>query len=97
MITITIAKNKLEAKGHSGYAPCGQDIVCAGVSTLFNAFILSAGKDVTAVEKSGYTLIEIAGDDPYTRAKYEMLVTGLRDISEEFPEHVTIIDQAFTS
>lgn len=96
MITITISKNSLEASGHAGYAPYGQDIVCAGVSALFNAFILSAEKDVSAVEKSGYTRIEVTGDDPYTQVKFEMLVTGLRDISEEFPEYVTI-DQAFTS
>ena len=25
---------RLEASGHAGYAPAGQDIVCAGASTL---------------------------------------------------------------
>ena len=25
---------RLEAAGHAGYAPAGQDIVCAGASTL---------------------------------------------------------------
>ena len=28
---------RLEAAGHAGYAPAGQDIVCAGASTLMQA------------------------------------------------------------
>ena len=28
---------RLEASGHAGYAPAGQDIVCAGASTLMQA------------------------------------------------------------
>ena len=40
MITITILKNKKEAFvgfdciGHAGYAPEGEDVICAGVSAL---------------------------------------------------------------
>ncbi len=39
MITITIFKNKeayagFECTGHAGYAPEGEDIICAGVSAL---------------------------------------------------------------
>ena len=30
---------RLEAAGHAGYAPAGQDIVCAGVSTLMQALV----------------------------------------------------------
>ena len=33
---------RLEASGHAGYAPAGQDIVCAGASTLMQA---GRGKD----------------------------------------------------
>ena len=28
---------RLEADGHAGYAPAGQDIVCAGASTVISA------------------------------------------------------------
>ena len=31
---------RLEAAGHAGYAPAGQDIVCAGASTLMQACLL---------------------------------------------------------
>ena len=30
---------RLEAAGHAGYAPAGQDIVCAGASTLMQALV----------------------------------------------------------
>jgi len=37
---------RLEAEGHAGYAPAGQDIVCAGVSTLMQALVsLLAGEE----------------------------------------------------
>ena len=37
---------RLEAVGHAGYAPAGQDIVCAGVSTLMQALVsLLAGPE----------------------------------------------------
>ena len=36
---------RLEASGHAGYAPAGQDIVCAGASTLMQALVsLLAGE-----------------------------------------------------
>ena len=40
---------RLEATGHAGYAPAGQDIVCAGASTLMQALVyLLAGTEGTA-------------------------------------------------
>ena len=42
---------RLEASGHAGYAPAGQDIVCAGASTLMQTLCaLLAGEEGT---KSG--------------------------------------------
>ena len=41
---------RLEAAGHAGYAPAGQDIVCAGASTLMQALVyLLAGEGAPAV------------------------------------------------
>lgn len=97
MIKIQINKNGLEAVGHSGYAPAGSDIVCAGVTALCDAFILSARYDIEAYENNGYTKIVVKKPAPDTEAKFSMLVTGLRDIAENFPEYVQIIDQAFMS
>ena len=30
---------RLEADGHAGYAPAGQDIVCAGASTVMQGLV----------------------------------------------------------
>ena len=37
---------RLEADGHAGYAPAGQDIVCAGASTVMQGLVyLLAGEE----------------------------------------------------
>ena len=37
---------RLEAAGHAGYAPAGQDIVCAGASTVMQGLVyLLAGEE----------------------------------------------------
>ena len=97
MIKIQINKNGIEATGHSGYAPAGYDIICAGVTALCDAFILSARYDIEAYENNGYTKIIIKNPASDVEAKFSMLVTGLREIAEIFPDNVTIDDQAFTS
>lgn len=94
---VIVSRDGLEISGHANYAPKGQDIVCAAVCSLINAFVLSARKNIEAIEGEGYTKIKILKDDPATEAQYTMLVNGLRDISNEFPENVTIHDQAFMS
>ena len=45
---------RLEAAGHAGYAPAGQDIVCAGASTLMQALVyLLAGE--RCLGRAGWT------------------------------------------
>ena len=42
---------RLEASGHAGYAPAGQDIVCAGASTLMQTLCaLLAGEEGTVAQ-----------------------------------------------
>lgn len=41
MIVITRHDGRISIQGHAGYAPHGQDIVCAGVSTLAQTLIAS--------------------------------------------------------
>ena len=98
MIRIRINSNGLEAIGHSGYAAAGYDIICAGVTALCDAFILSARYDIEAYENDGYTKIIVKNPASDVEAKFSMLVTGLREIAELFPDNVTINDdQAFMS
>ena len=95
MINVLINRDGLEAEGHAGYAPYGQDIVCAGITSLFNAFIISARQDIEALEVPGLTRIKINNPTTATMAKYEMLVHGIQDFAEEYPEYVHIHANAF--
>lgn len=47
MIQITHKPGCITIEGHAGYAPYGQDIVCAAVSAIVQAFLLSA-EELTA-------------------------------------------------
>ena len=41
MIEVNVQKDSISVTGHAGYAPPGQDIVCAAVSTLTQGLIAS--------------------------------------------------------
>lgn len=97
MTKITINSNGIEAEGHAGYAQVGYDIVCAGISALFNAFVDASVGDITFAASDGYMRVEIINKTPEVMAKYEMLVTGLKLVEDEYPEFVRIVDQAFKS
>ena len=62
-IHIDVEGMRLEAKGHAGYAPPGQDIVCAAVSTLVytlaqNLMLMLHPDEYSAKFEEGYAYIE---------------------------------------
>ena len=82
---------RLEAAGHAGYAPAGQDIVCAGASALMCA--LAGALDTLGAQGVQRTLsaghAAIAADDRAdVRAAFTVAVTGLRQLAEAYPGHV---------
>ena len=46
MIEITVDETEIGVDGHAGFGPPGRDIVCAGVSALFQTLVWSI-EDVT--------------------------------------------------
>lgn len=42
-IKMQLSRNRMQlmASGHAGFAPIGQDIVCAAASTLFNTLLIA--------------------------------------------------------
>ena len=91
----------IEAAGHSGYGESGRDIVCAGVSTLiFTTYYylrkLQDGGYIERLEKSetdGFVSISARcaeGGQKYMTAAFEMALTGLAMLAENFPRYVTI-------
>lgn len=93
---------KLRAEGHAGYAPKGQDIVCAAVSTLMQALAFSVndredGFAVASSSGAAGTYLELqARATPENRAKFELVTDGLELVAQLYPKFVTFDDGAGT-
>lgn len=93
MITVTIGRNSeeliIEFSGHSNYAPQGEDIVCAGISTLTlmcaNAAMLTKGR----LDKmcSGYSKIMLPCNND-TCFFIKTLAETLEIMAAKYPEHI---------
>lgn len=85
--------------GHAGYAPEGQDIVCASVSTLLYATIgyLSTLKgDVCRVHKIQKGYAEISCSEIGEEA-LRMACIGILQVSEQYPRHVRLHNEIWKS
>lgn len=90
---------RLEASGHAGYAPAGQDIVCAGASTLMQTLCaLLAGEKGT---KSGawdepdgprLAVTAAAPQKPWVEGAFEFAKAGFALLAERYPDHVRFAD-----
>lgn len=89
---------RLRAEGHAGYAPKGQDIVCAAVSTLMQALAFSAdcseeGFAVASSSGPAGTYLELQMKaTPESRAKFELVTDGLELVAQLYPKFVMIDD-----
>ena len=95
MIVITRYNNGFTVKGHAGYAPIGQYIACAGVSTLAQALIDSiemlTSDQIKYVSEPG--LVEIKHGDLSADAKLliDSFFVGVGLIAETYPDNVRIV------
>lgn len=86
-------KLTMRAEGHAGYAPAGQDIVCAAVSCLMQTLAYSAAEDehtsscIYQGEEGPVVNVE-AGDSVLMRDKFELVADGLDLLAEQYPENV---------
>lgn len=90
---------RLEATGHAGYAPAGQDIVCAGASTLMQALVsLLAGEESTHSdawdEPDGPRLAVVADapQKPWVEGAFELAKTGFALLAERYPDNLRFAD-----
>ena len=92
----------LAASGHAGYAPAGQDIVCAAVSvlaqTLANKVEAAArsGRLMTSCVQHGETFVVQALPKPGPNALmvaswFDFVEEGLRALAEEHPDNVELV------
>lgn len=87
-------KLTMRAEGHAGYAPAGQDIVCAAVSCLMQTLAYSAAEDERTSSciyqgKDGPVVSVETGDSVLMRDKFELVADGLTLLAEQYPENVS--------
>ena len=96
MITVKVSKDEVQIKGHAKYAPIGEDIVCAGVTALYQTTV----EYITSVINEPLTVKEVKQTNEYTLLTKNLsdeakvlvgaFLYGLKLIEEEFPNHITI-------
>ena len=104
MIRVQIVKsgNRIEGfqvSGHAGYAPHGQDIVCAAASflsiTVINSLERQLGAEGKVRSEDGfldYRLPRSLNEDQMHTAQIilQTLVTGFQNLREEYPKYISI-------
>jgi uncharacterized protein YsxB (DUF464 family) len=90
----------LAVTGHAGFAPGGQDLVCAGVSTLVYALAQSVRDWEDRLDRPVYIRLEPgnarirvhAGKKQMKQLKvaFRMAENGMKLLTEAFPENVAV-------
>lgn len=92
---------RLEVYGHAGYAPAGQDIVCAGASMLMETlvYVLAGCEEADCCayrEPTGPRVsVKLTGDiHESDLAAMEFAKNGLALLAERYPDHVHFVDKS---
>ena len=86
-------KQTLLVNGHAESGPFGQDIVCAGVSVLFQSHLnlLEFLKKTQHIEyklTSALFNFRVLAADDLVAAVFQNLVYTLRDLSRQYPKNI---------
>ena len=94
MITVSMTANNIKVRGHAGYAPQGQDIVCAGVTALTQTLVESletlTSNEIKYDMSPGRVDIEIMNPDEDAQLLTDSFLVGIEMIVDEFPEHIRV-------
>lgn len=92
----------LAVKGHAGFAPKGQDIVCAAVSALvqtLGCWVMEnpGGKlwhNAVAAKDGGITITAAANEKDALpmEERFDLVIDGLRLLEKQYPENVAFED-----
>lgn len=94
MIEVSVLKDEIRVLGHAGYAPPGQDIVCAGVAALSQT--LTASLDNLSDDNSEYTLdsgmfiLQTKGLSDKAKLLVDSFFIGVCGIAKAYPDYVRI-------
>ena len=96
MITVYRTSNHIALLGHANYAPIGQDIVCAGVSTLVQNLIQSIETLTSDTIKYDMKPGEVHINFEKSLSKQALILIdsffiGVQAIAREYPNYVKIV------
>ena len=97
MITIIYDEKEhdmiLQASGHAGYAPKGQDIVCAAVSCLMQTLAYSVDGGTATRDPGGDNVLRVqAAQSSDALAKFELVTDGLMLLAKQYPENARFVN-----
>ena len=92
-----------EVKGHSGYAPEGEDIVCAAITSAIRLVeatvndVLGLAASVKIREESATISLRLPGGlDPTAESTCQALMTGLMvyfaQLHDEYPDNIEVLE-----
>lgn len=94
MITVTCHSNSITIEGHAGYAPRGQDIVCAAVSTLVQTLMQSleylCTDEISYHLKPGWVEIKHGTLTKDAQLLLKSFFIGIDMIANDYPENVKL-------
>lgn len=94
MITIdTDLKTDLIITGHAGWAPQGQDIVCAAVSVLYETLkkLLKEKADVQEDDGSARLILDPDQIGDEEECYLNFFLSGVQGIEKAYPKHVQLM------
>lgn len=92
MICARLNGSTLTVSGHAGYAPAGQDIVCAAVSTavtMCEATLAAFACDWDGTDDGGTVTVTVHGG--VGQVILQAAGRVLRDLAVQYPAHVRVL------
>ena len=96
MIEVSRFEGGITIKGHAGYAPSGEDIVCAGVSTLAQTLIASIEaltEDAIQYDiQPGWLELKFGKLSASAKLLIASFFVGIEMIADNYPDNVTLTE-----
>jgi uncharacterized protein YsxB (DUF464 family) len=96
LIEVSRFKGGITIKGHAGYAPSGEDIVCAGVSTLAQTLIASIEaltEDAIQYDiQPGWLELKFRKLSASAKLLIASFFVGIEMIADNYPDNVTLTE-----
>ena len=95
MITIVTDRKTLIVyeKGHAGYGSKGEDIVCAGVSTLlytYAAMLTKLGAEPKIIDENNRFMITPKKTGKREEAAWESMIEGLHMLASYYEDYLSV-------